>query len=85
MEDRLVDEITFTNASLATNATTQSAILGPFFRQDHPIRENGSSISFDTPKDAEVVYMYGKVLDTGTMKPISNASIDVWQASTNGS
>ena len=84
VKSRLVDEITFTNASLATNAATQSAILGPFFRHDHPVRENGSTISFDTPKDAEVVYMHGKVLDTEKKQPIANASIDVWQASTNG-
>jgi catechol 1,2-dioxygenase len=63
---------------------TQSAILGPFFRHDTPTRENGSSISLDTPADAEVVYMHGTVLDAVTKKPLENASVHVWEASTNG-
>ena len=80
----LVDEITYTKASEATDAATQSAILGPFFRHDHPIRENGATITFDTPKDGEVAYMFGRVVDATTNKPLANATIDVWQASTNG-
>lgn len=51
---RLVDEITSVKASEASDLATQSAILGPFFREDHPVRQKGDSISFDTPKDAEV-------------------------------
>ncbi|KAK5058555.1 hypothetical protein LTR84_010818 [Exophiala bonariae] len=82
--ESLVDEITYKKASEATNVATQSAILGPFFRHDHPIREKGATISFDTPKDAEVVYMHGRVLDATTQKPLVGASIDVWEASTNG-
>lgn len=84
MNPRLVDEITYKKASEATNVATQSAILGPFFRHDHPVREKGATISFDTPKDAEVVYMYGQVLDAKTQKPLVGATIDVWEASTNG-
>jgi catechol 1,2-dioxygenase len=49
-----VDEITYMKAAAATDVATQSAILGPFFREDHPVRQNGDHISFDTPKDAEV-------------------------------
>ena len=81
---RLVDEITYKKASEATDVATQSAILGPFFRTDHPIREKGATISFNTPEDAQVVYMYGQVKDAVTGKPLANASIDVWEASTNG-
>jgi hypothetical protein len=51
---RLVDEITYVKAAEATDVATQSAILGPFFREDHPVRQKGDSISFNTPKDAEV-------------------------------
>lgn len=80
----LVDEITYKKASEATDLATQSAILGPFFRTDHPIRQKGDTISFNTPDDAQVVYMYGQVLDAKTKKPLANASIDVWEASTNG-
>lgn len=82
--DRLVDEITYKKASEATDVATQSAILGPFYRQDHPIREKDATISFNAPEDAEAVYMYGQVLDAKTKKPLSNAKIDVWEASTNG-
>ena len=79
-----MDEITYKKASEAADAVTQSAILGPFFRTDHPVREKGSTISFNTPKDAEVVYMYGQVVDAKTKKPLKGATIDVWEASTNG-
>lgn len=49
-----MDEITYVKAAAAADVATQSAILGPFFREDHPVRKNGDHISFDTPKDAEV-------------------------------
>ena len=84
LDDRLVDEITYKKASEAADAATQSAILGPFFRHDAPYREKGSTITFNTPKDAEVVYMYGKVTDAVTGKPLTGADIHVWEASTNG-
>ncbi|KFA55262.1 hypothetical protein S40293_04931 [Stachybotrys chartarum IBT 40293] len=82
--ESLVDDITFTAATRSTNGLTASAILGPFYREDHPIRENGSTISFNTPKDAQVAFMHGRVTDGKTGEPLANAEIDVWQASTNG-
>jgi len=81
---RLVDEITYKKAAEAADYATQSAILGPFFRHDHPVREKGATITFDTPKDAQVTYMHGVVTDAVSKKPLPNATIDVWQASTNG-
>jgi hypothetical protein len=51
---RLVDEITCMKAAEAADVATQSAILGPFFRKDHPVRQKGDHITFDTPEDAEV-------------------------------
>lgn len=81
---RLVDEITYKKASEATTLATQSAILGPFYRTDHPVREKGANISFNTPEDADPVYMYGKVIDAVTQKPVANAAVDVWECSTNG-
>lgn len=80
----LVDEITYKLAADANDTHTQSAILGPFFRTDAPLREKGSTITFDTPKDGEVAYMYGTVTSSDTGEPLANAEIDVWQASTNG-
>ncbi|WPH05090.1 Hypothetical protein R9X50_00798900 [Acrodontium crateriforme] len=82
--ESLVDEITYKKAAEAGNLATQSAILGPFFRHDHPTREMGESITFNTPADGEVAYMHGRVLDAVTKDPIANATIDVWEASTNG-
>lgn len=79
----MVDEITFKLAAETSDSATASAILGPFFRHDAPILENGSTIVHDV-EDGEVAYMHGKVLDAATKKPIEGAYVDVWQASTNG-
>lgn len=82
--ESLVDEITYKLAADSKDAHTQSAILGPFFRHDAPLREKGDTISFDTPEDGQLAYMYGRVLDASTNQPVANAELDVWQASTNG-
>ncbi|KAJ6441093.1 catechol dioxygenase [Purpureocillium lavendulum] len=82
--ESLVDHITFSAATKSTKGLTASAILGPFWRHDTPLRENGTTISFDTPSDAQVVYMHGTVADVKTGKPLPNATVEVWQASTNG-
>lgn len=81
---RLVDDITYREASKTDKPPTSSAILGPFWRADAPIRENGTTITFNTPKDGLVAYMHGQVTDAETGKPLPNTSVDVWQASTNG-
>lgn len=44
----------------------------------------GDSITFNTPKDGQVAYMHGIITDVKTGKPLANAEIDIWQASTNG-
>ncbi|KAK1254801.1 hypothetical protein MKX08_008796 [Trichoderma sp. CBMAI-0020] len=82
--ESLVDDITYREASKADKPPTSSAILGPFWRADAPIRENGTTITFNTPKDAMVAYMHGQVTSAETGKPLANATVDVWQASTNG-
>lgn len=48
------------------------------------MREKNASITFDTPKNAQVVYMHGRVLNAKNKQPLSKAFIDVWQASING-
>ena len=80
----LVDDIT--NRKLAKQGlpATSTAILGPFWRADTPIRENGSTITFDTPDNATVVYLFGKITCAETGRPIPNATVETWQASTNG-
>ncbi|GFP59872.1 catechol 1,2-dioxygenase [Trichoderma asperellum] len=82
--ESLVDDITYREASKTDKPPTSSAILGPFWRADAPIRENGTTISFNTPKDAVIAYMHGQVTCAETGKPLANATVDVWQASTNG-
>lgn len=83
--ESLVDDITFSAAAReAADKPTASAILGPFWRNDHPVRENGTSISFDTPPDAQIVFMHGVVRDAGSGEMVKGATVDVWQASTNG-
>lgn len=48
------------------------------------MRPNGATVSFDTPDDAQVAFMHGQVTDVKTGKPIAGATVDIWQASTNG-
>ena len=82
--ESLVDDITFSAATKNTEGLTASAILGPFWRNDHPVRQNGTTISFNTPKDAQMAFMHGRITDVKTGKPIVGATVDIWQASTNG-
>ena len=80
----LVDEITYKQAAASASSATPSAILGPFWRHDAPIRKNGESIVIKVPSDGKIAYMFGRITDGNTDKPLSNACVDVWQASTNG-
>ncbi|KAK4497623.1 hypothetical protein PRZ48_010276 [Zasmidium cellare] len=82
--ESLVDDITNRKAAEAVDSATASAVLGPFWRHDTPMREFGSTITFDTPSDGQVAYIHGVIADAQTKKPIPNALVDVWQASTNG-
>lgn len=82
--ESLCDDITARAAAKAGNPPTDSAILGPFWRADAPIRENGTNISTNTPSDGEIALMHGQVTDAETGEPLPNATVDVWQASTNG-
>ncbi|KAH8423259.1 intradiol ring-cleavage dioxygenase [Aspergillus melleus] len=84
--ESLVDEITFKLASEAADTPTATAILGPFFRADTPYRPNGANI-LTTPVPAgegEMVLMHGRVVDFETKTPLVGATVEVWQASTNG-
>lgn len=79
----MVDEITYKVAAEA-DAPTATAILGPFFRADTMVRQNGDSIVVTEAKDGEMVFMQGQVIDYKTKKPIPGTIVEVWQASTNG-
>ncbi|ETS76190.1 hypothetical protein PFICI_11577 [Pestalotiopsis fici W106-1] len=82
--ESLVDDITYQAAVKSAGSATASAILGPFWRHDTPIRENGTTISFNTPKDGQVAFLHGQVTCAETGKPLANATVEAWQASTNG-
>lgn len=79
----LVDEITFKLADEAADAPTATAILGPFFRADTPYRQNGANIVKGVT-DGEMAFMQGRVVDFETKQPLAGATVEVWQASTNG-
>ncbi|MEP6961752.1 MAG: dioxygenase, partial [Acidobacteriota bacterium] len=64
----------------ATEESTKSSLLGPFYRQDSPKRELGDSIA-SAPR--QEVVMYGKITDAKG-KPIPNASLEIWQTDEDG-
>lgn len=82
--ESLVDEITYTLASEATDLPTASAILGPFWRKDAPVRKMGDSIVLNDLKDADHTLMHGMVTDFTTGKPIEGAELDIWHTAPNG-
>lgn len=82
--ESLITEIANHVASETGDTPTSSAILGPFWSPNAPFRELGASIIDNDAPGAEVTYMHGIVRDMITKKPIVNAVVDLWQASTNG-
>jgi catechol 1,2-dioxygenase len=59
------------------------ALVGPFYRANAPLRKRGECIaSYDTEGDR--VRITGKVCDLTTNAPVAGATLDVWQAATNG-
>ena len=82
--ESLVDEITYTLASEASNAPTASAILGPFWRKDAPKRAMGDSTVMNEIPDGDHTFMHGNVTDFTTGKPINGAELDVWHTAPNG-
>ena len=81
--ESLVDEITYTLATDATDTPTSTAVLGPFWRANAPAREMGESIVHDIP-DGDHTYMHGTVTDCLTGEPIEGAEMDVWHTAPNG-
>jgi protocatechuate 3,4-dioxygenase beta subunit len=63
------------------SGATESTVLGPFHVEGAPRREMGDNISRDGK--GEPVYVSGLVCDQED-KPISGATLDVWQASSDG-
>ena len=61
---------------------TSASMLGPFWRLNSPVTENGGSI-VRSPTPGPVLFAEVSVVD-GKGAPIPDAVIDVWQSSTEG-
>ncbi|MCJ1309825.1 hypothetical protein MMC25_003486 [Agyrium rufum] len=81
--ESLVDEIAHSMMTKSDDIPTSSTILGPFWSPNAPWRQNGESI-IQSPHQGNVSLMHGIVTDFETKKPIANAVVDIWQASSNG-
>jgi len=81
--ESLVDEITYKVASDAPDQPTATAILGPFWRKDAPVKEMGDTI-VQGIDDGDHTFLYGRITDFTTGKPIENAEVDVWHTAPNG-
>ncbi|KIW75166.1 hypothetical protein Z517_11938 [Fonsecaea pedrosoi CBS 271.37] len=79
--EALVDEIT--HRILAEEVSTNSCILGPFYRADAPAYENGDSI-IQKYLGGEVTWCHGQILDADSDKPIAGAKLNVWECAANG-
>jgi len=64
-----------------SKATTESSLLGPFFREGAPELPAGASIARGI--EGEPLLVHGRITSTDG-KPLSGARIEVWQASSNG-
>jgi len=78
--ESLVDSIT--NDLLEKGTVTASAILGPFYRTDAPIKENGESV-IQEAMGGDVAWVHGKVTNSKG-QPIKGALLDVWHDGPNG-
>jgi catechol 1,2-dioxygenase len=57
--------------------------IGPFYRSDAPWRERGASIASDATPGTRVA-ITGRIYDLESGRGIAGATLDVWQAATNG-
>jgi hydroxyquinol 1,2-dioxygenase len=65
----------------ATEASTKSSLLGPFYRQDAPMMKLGDSI-ISKSEGTEIVF-YGTVTDSAG-KGIPNALVQIWEPDETG-
>ena len=62
-------------------STTESSLLGPFFREGAPELPMGASIARGL--EGEPILLRGRITSTEG-KPLSGARLDIWQASSDG-
>lgn len=65
----------------AAPGVTESTVLGPFYRSGAPVRAMGEHIG--RPEDGPPTLVRGQVTGAGG-QPLSDATIDVWQADDKG-
>jgi hydroxyquinol 1,2-dioxygenase len=65
----------------ATESSTKSSLLGPFYRQDSPVFKLGESIATKMP--GKEIVIYGRITNTAG-QGVANASIEVWQPDEEG-
>ncbi|KAF2708934.1 aromatic compound dioxygenase [Pleomassaria siparia CBS 279.74] len=82
--ETLVDEITFKLAADAQDEPTSTAILGPFWRKDAPLKQMGDTIVSGIDEAGHRTWMHGIVTDFKTGEPIEGAVLDVWHTAPNG-
>lgn len=64
-----------------TAVGTETSLLGPFYREQSPLLENGASIA--AHPDSEEIVLFGRVMDDEG-HPVADASVEVWQTDPNG-
>ena len=70
------------NNGAGGSTETAAALLGPFWRMHSPTTPHGGSI-VRSPTPGPALFTHCRVLDD-KKKPVANAEIDVWHASTTG-
>jgi catechol 1,2-dioxygenase len=75
----LIDAITHQRPPTAVGY----ALVGPFYRANAPCRKRGQSIVSDDT-GGQRVRITGRVYDLASARPVANATLDTWQAATNG-
>jgi len=78
--ESLVDAISHGHCE---NNETESAVLGPFYREGAPLLESGASIAQRGEADGSSMFLHGVVRDAQG-NPVANAELDVWETSKNG-
>lgn len=68
--------------SAERGAATESAVLGPFWRENSPLLPNGSTI-VQGGKEGDSVLVQGRVLGVNG-RPVKDALVAVWETSPNG-
>ena len=66
-----------------THGESESAILGPFFRENAPVLPKGASIIQKAYEGAPTLRISGVVRDTNN-RPIPGVTVDVWEDAPNG-